>query len=387
MDTKETKNGGNRGKKRGVLQKLPTLLLILAIVLTAAVLSTMEDGSHFATLRRWLMYGEGAETQNLYTYAPHQGNRYEQLGDDLLIVNPNAIQLLQRGGTVLFEIPINMTAPVISVGTDTAAVCDTGGSTVYVLDRTGLLWTHTVPDDLLCYSARVSEKDIVTITEQKSGYKASVSTYDSRGNLTFRFDSHESYISDAAVSRDGKWLAVLSLDTQSGVFTSNIVIFDLNTAERIGSYPLRDGLVMDFTLCGETIVTLCDKRLAITTSDGESVLNFAYGERYLHDYTLEGEDFCTLLLGRYQSGNICQLATFDLDGAALATLELTEEVLDLDSAGAYLAVLYSDTLVIYDRTLTQVARLDGTDYAGHVRMSSDGTALLIAETSAWRFLP
>ena len=52
-----------------------------------------------------------------------------------------------------------------------------------------------------------------------------------------------------------------------------------------------------------------------------------------------------------------------------------------------LAVLYADQLVIYDRTLTEIVRLDETDRAGGVRMDRDGTALLIAETSAWRFLP
>jgi len=50
-------------------------------------------------------------------------------------------------------------------------------------------------------------------------------------------------------------------------------------------------------------------------------------------------------------------------------------------------VLYSDTLVLYDRTLTEIARLEDTGHAGNVRMNADGTALLIAESDARRFLP
>lgn len=73
--------------------------------------------------------------------------------------------------------------------------------------------------------------------------------------------------------------------------------------------------------------------------------------------------------------------------AASATLEVTEEVLDLSAAGAYLAVLYSDSLVIYTSDLAEYARLEGTDYAGEVIMNSDGTALVLSGTSAWRFLP
>lgn len=394
MATKDNKTansvpteGKKAKKKRGLLRRLSTLLLVLVIALTAAVLSTMEDGNQFSALRRWLMYGESRETQDLFTYPSHQGNRCEPLGDDLLVVNPNSIRLLHQNGTVIFELQTNMNAPVISVGTKLAAVCDAGGNTVYVLDNTGMLWTHNAAEGLLCYSARVNAADTVTITEQKNGYKSSVTTYNKVGTQIFRFDSHDNYLCDAAATDDQSKLVTISMEARGGVFTSNLVIFDMVTAERINAHPIRDGLVVDFVLNGNSIVTLCDKRLAITTMDGETVLNYAYGERYLHDYALNGKDFCALLMGRYRSSNICQLTTFGLDGEEIAALDLTEEVLDMCVAGEYLAVLYHDSLVIYDRTLTETARLEGTDYAAHVRMSKNGTALLVAETSAWRFLP
>lgn len=76
-----------------------------------------------------------------------------------------------------------------------------------------------------------------------------------------------------------------------------------------------------------------------------------------------------------------------MKGEEIASLEITEEILDMSAAGEYLAVLYSDSLVIYTRDLQEHARLDGTDYAGHVIMNSDGTAMVIAGTAAWRFLP
>ena len=374
-------------KKRGILRRILLLLLILAIVMAAAILSTMEDGHHFSALRRWLMYGESAQTQDLYTYASHRGNRCVPFGDALLVVNENSIQLLQRGGLVISELSVSMTAPTISVGTKLAAVCDAGGSSVYVLDNAGLLYTHTTTDDLLCYSARVNSLDYVAVTEQKNGFKAAVTVFDRTGNIVFRFDSHDSYLSDAAVTEDGKNLIAVALDAQEGAFTSTLVVYDLATAQRTGAYPLRDGLVLDFFINDSHIATLCDKRLTVTSLSGETTLNYAYGELYLHGYTLTGSDFCTLLLGRYQSSNVCQLVSFGLDGTPLASLDLTEEVLDMSAAGDYLAVLYGDSLVIYDRALTELHRLDGTDYAGHVQMNENGTALLIAETSAWRFLP
>ena len=376
-----------RKKKVPFISRFLPLVTVLVIVLAISVLSTMEDGDHFIALRRYLMYGNSAQTEDLYTYAPHQNNLYEQLKDELLVVNPQGIQVVHQDGTTLFELQTAMSAPVVSVGTELAAVCDTQGNSVYVISSTGLRWTHRSGDGLLCYSARMSSSDHLAVIEQKNGYKASVVVYDKKGTMIFRFDSHDSYLSDAVVTHDGKHLIVLALGESGGAFASTMIIYDLSTAQRIGEHSLLDGLALDLSVTPDGAVLLCDKRLAIISLSGEIKLDHAYGERYLHDYALTGEDFCALLLGRYQSGNVCTLSTYSLDGQLLATLELAEEVLDMSASGDRLAVLYGDALVLYDRTLTEIARLDDTEHAGKVHMNSDGTALLIAETFARRFLP
>lgn len=388
IKTEQTPPAETQKKKRSsFFRRLLMLSAVLVVVLAVSVLSTMEDGDHFTSLRRYLMYGNSTQTQEMYTYASHQNNRYERLGDELLVVNPQGVQILHQDGTVLYEMQTTLGAPVISVGTDLAAVCDTQGDAVHVFSSNGLRWTHRSADGLLCYCARMSSSDYLAITEQKTGYKASVSVYDKKGTLIFRFDSHDHYLSDAVVTPDGKHLVVLALGQRNGAFATTAIVYDLITAQRVGEHPLSDALSLDLAVTDDRVILLCDKRLTILTLDGEIRLNYAYNERYLHGYALTGKDFCALLLGRYRSGNVCQLTTFSLDGEKLATLELTEEVLDMSAVGDRLAVLYSDTLVLYDRTLTEITRLDETDHAGSVRMDSDGTALLIAETSAWRFLP
>lgn len=135
------------------------------------------------------------------------------------------------------------------------------------------------------------------------------------------------------------------------------------------------------------ILSLCDKRFNITTLEGETLLDRAYGNLYLHDYTLDGEDFCALLLGRYQAGNICTLVTYDLGGQQIASLDLTDEVLDIAAGGGYLAVLYGDGLVVYHSDLTEAARLEDAGYASQIRVEEDGSVLLISGSYAWRFLP
>lgn len=372
------------GKKRF---PLGTVLLALAAVLIVAALTTMEDGHHFAALRRWLAYGDSSATQDMYVYAADSNNRYGRLGDSLVVVNENVLQIISRDGEPVCDMSVRMDAPQLSVGKKQAAVCAVGEDALYVLDEDGVLRTMQTERGLCYYSARMNGSDYLAVTGQSTGYKAAVSVYNPSGDLIFHFDSYDNYLGDALVTEDCKYLAAVSLGSADGAFASELMIFDLTTAEQISSCVIRDGLVLELVSCGDRLLSLCDKRFTITTLAGETLLDRAYGNLYLHHYALTGDDFCALLLGRYQSGNICTLTTYDMDGAEVASLDLTEEVLDISAAGDYLAVLYGDSLVIYDRTLTEYARLDSTDYAGQVRMDEDGTALLISGSSAWRFLP
>lgn len=387
MKQQQTAQPDQAKKKSGLSGRLVTLILVMAVVLIMSMLSTMEEGNQFAALRRWLMYGDSRETGNLYAYAADQSNQYGVLGDDMLLVTPNAVRLLKDDGTSVYDLQIAMANPKLSVGKSHAVVCDVGGDTIYVLDSTGVIDNKTLDRGMCYYTARLNESDDLAVVSQKSGYKASVSVYSRDGQLRFHFDSHDNYISDAVVTKDGKTLVAVTLGEKDGAFASTLVAYDISSAQLVGESYIRDGLVMDYLVNGDRAVSLCDKRLSITTLTGETLLDRTFGNLYLQNYALTGNDFCALLLGRYQAGNISQLTTYDLQGQEIASLEIGEEVLDLSAAGNYLAVLYSNSLVIYTRDLTEYARLDSTDYAGQVRMEEGGTALIISGTSAWRFRP
>ena len=374
-------------KKKGFFARILTLLLVLCVVLVAVVLTTMEDGSHFASLRRWLMYGDTGGAKDIYAYAADSANRYGKLGTCLLVVNPNTAQLIADDGSVLYDLPIRMSAPQLSVGSQLAAICDVDGDTLYVLDQSGIRRTLRADNNQCFFSANLNGSDYLAVTEQKRGYKASVSVYNPNGELIFGFDSYNSYLSDAKVTEDGRNLVIVSLESQGGIFASKLLIYDLNSEELQGSASILDGLVMDYCCNGDKVLSMCDKRFTMTNLAGETLLDRSYGNLYLHDYALDGSDFCALLLGRYQAGNICTLTTYDLNGEEIASIDLADEVLDIAARGDYLAVLHGEGLVVYHRDLTEFARLEDAGYAGQILMEQDGGILMISGSSAWRFLP
>ena len=229
-ESKQKQDAAGEKARRVAPKGLSKLLLLLAVVLVVVVLTTMEDGNHFASLRRWLMYGDSGTGQNYYTYAADSGNRFALLGEDLLVVNQNAIQLLEDDGSIRYNLPVSVVEPMVSVGGGTAAVCDVGGSSLYLLDKTGVRRELTLSGGLRYYSARLNSAGWLAVTEEKNGYKASISVYNSSGELVFSFDSYDSYITDALVTEDCRYVAAVSLDPQESVFSSTLRIYDLSEA-------------------------------------------------------------------------------------------------------------------------------------------------------------
>ena len=375
-------------KKKSFLKKLVAFVLLFCAVAAVAALTTMEDGTHFASLRRWLMYGESSGTKDAYAYAVDSANLYGKLGSSFLVVNPNTVQLISDNGAVLYDLSLRMSSPQLSVGKNYAAVCDIGGDTIWILDQNGISRTLHTERGMKYFSARLNDSDYLAVTEQKTGYKTVVSVYDAEGTLRFDFGAHDNYLSDAVVTPDCRSVVIVSLESQNGIFASKLLVYDiLQDAELLSEASIRDGLVQDIRCNGDRVMSLCDKRFTMTNLAGETLLDRSYGNLYLHDYTLDGDSFCALLLGRYQAGNICTLVTYDMDGQQIASMDLTDEVLDIAAGGEYLAVLYGDGLVVYHSDLDEFARMAETDYAGQIRMEPDGSVLLISGSYAWRFLP
>ena len=177
---------------------------------------------------------------------------------------------------------------------------------------------------------------------------------------------------------------------EDSVFVSNVVMYDLTKpgeAEVAADYSVTDGLVAVIGQQGDRLVTVSDTCLTYAEMDGKVSASYTYSGLYLRGYALGGDGFAALLLNRYESGSVGRLVTVGLDGTELASLDVNREVLDISAAGRYLAVLYTDSLVLYNQDLQVYASLNGTDFATGVLLRADGSALLLSAENAGLFLP
>lgn len=389
-EIKRSKKLPKRQKKSGRGRMLPLLLVMLA-VLGAVGYAAYRNLDSMDSLRRRLSYNKVEQDADgkaeLFRYSSDRSADYTMLGDDLLIVSTTRVQLLDSMGQELWTRTVGFDNPAVARGGKTAAVYDVGGKTLFLLDERGLLRDMSGESGNGVIAASLNASGYLALTTLKSGYRAAVTVYDPSGTAVFTFNSSERYVTDARVLDDNRHLAAVTPGESDGVYASTLTFYALDSEQKLDEATFSGSMILALGGVGGKLAALEDDRLTLFGPDGSLAGSCRFDYPYLRAASMDGDGYAVLLLSRYRSGSALRLMTADAEGNVLGTLDEQREIVDISAAGAYVAVLYTDSLTIYNRDLSVCAALNGTDFAKQTIMRPDGTALLVGASRAWLFIP
>ena len=365
------------------LKRVLMVFLVLIAVLAVVVAAAWKDLSGLDSVRRLFSYNHVTQDEQgkveLYSFSNDRSNTFALLGDHLIVASTTGVSVYGSSGDVVDSTSVKLTNPAIAVGGQTAAVYDIGGQTLLLYSSGGLVRDMSGECSGSILSVSVNPSDYLALNAEKSGYKSAVKV--------FAFNSSERYVIDAVVMRDCKRMAAVTLGESGGSFADTVNIYSLGSEKADSVNTLTGSLLLSLDSVAGTLSCLTDEGLTLFSANGTLAGSYRYEYPYLRGSSMGGDSFAVLLLSRYRSGSTLKLVTVASDGTEMASLDSNQEILSLSAAGKYIAVLYSDSLVLYTAQLQEYARLDGTEYARSVLMRADGTAVLVGSSSAWLYIP
>ena len=383
-------------KKPG--RKLPRFLiraiaaLVVLVVGLALVLAVaFRDSLNLDSVKRWFHYRSLTRSDSGRAESfPYDGgltDTFAVLDGDLLVCSRNAISLYSGSGTRYINESVNMENPVVNTNGSLAVVYDAGGSDLYILGQRSLVWSAEDLEPIL--SARLNKNGQLTVVTQSSGYRGVVTVYDAAYTPVMWINLSSAFVMDAALSDDGHTLGILTVGQTEGAFATRLELYNMSYVS--GSYTpdfscqLGSGVVLETKHTSAAMWSLSDKGMTITDHQGRSS-GVSWADKHLRRYTLGGDGFAAVLLGRYRAGSQAELWVVDASGQR-RSLNLNEQVLSISAAGRYLAVLTGDRLDIYTDELELYDTLEGTPGARSVLLMADGSAILVSADSAGFYVP
>lgn len=376
-----------RQKKKS--RKWLWLTLTVLVVLGAVAAAVLWDANSFDGLRRSIIYARAEKDETgcakLYYYENDATSRFAAIDGSLVTVAANQVRLLDERSQVLYQNSVRFLHPDLVSGGGVAVAYDIGGTALYALDSKGLRWQQETEGELLAVT--VNPHGYVTAVYNKSGAKAAVTVWDSNGTAVFTFQSAQRFVMTAALGQDDRTLAAVTMGQEDGKFQSFLVLYHTDSDKMVATTPVDGGVAYALETLQREFCAVTEQGLYLLDSGGELKASYSYGGQFLRRCVVGDGGWAALLLSRYKSGGYASLITVDGDGNELGGCDIDGEVLDISTAGRYVAVLFSDRLTIYDKYLTEVATLPDVSEVRAVLMRADGSTVLAGASGASLYLP
>lgn len=388
---KDEVNSPKRVKKPNIVRRAAALAVTAALVLGALALVVYRDRLTPGALRQLLSPGDAGAAGEAAPFTHAGGDKLSValLEGGVATVSAAGAHYYSPDGEHLAEEVLSMENPVLAASATTAAAYDAGNQSLFVFRGKEETFSLSLEGGADLLSARPNDSGWLAVTAQQSGYKGAVTVYDRRGEPVIQISLSSTFAVDAAISPDGKTVAVVTIGQESGVFFSRLLLYQVNQTEPFAQLDLGSMAVLDMDFDGEGVWLVGEDRLYIValTDEGQEIRTCLFSPNYLKGCSLRGDGFAFLLTGRYRSGSADQALRVDSAGQITQSIPLTGQVLDYAAAGNTCALLTGSRLSIYNENLEFIAGVENSRAARKVDLSADGSALLANDQQAWLYIP
>lgn len=367
-----------RSKKKKSTLRVITSVVIFAliagvIVLVAVNARNLSLAAMGRTLKSW--FGIAAKTEGFY-YEDQESVAFAELSGGLVAASDTGFVVFDRRGDKIADRNVLLSQPTVVSNNGTAGVYDSGGSTLFIIDNKGA--ENVYESDKNITSVSVNRNGWFALCTEESNYMGSVTVLNSDGDAVYKLYSGDGYVLSAVISDDNSKMFAVKLNTAG----TEIVEYRLDSEEvqSTVSIPLEVALMGKYGAYGDTVI-LTDASFQVFGSGGKQENVFEFTDYSISDFSLGGDGF-SVVSCTYQSDAREYLITLDDYGKVLAKQEVVKEVMDVSATGQFVAVLYSDGLTVYDKSLRELETYEVSPGVNTVIMCSDGSAIASGAYSA-----
>lgn len=378
-------------KSHTFLRRLLAFLVTAALVLGALAAVVYRDKLNLDSFRRWLTYRSIQTSQTGLTepFTHGGGERLDMacLESGFLFASTAGAHFYSSGGVELASQVTHMEKPVLSTSSRFGVVYDAGGTSLFQFGSSHEPFVYADPDSNGILSARVNNSGWLTVTGLKSHYRGGVTVYNAHYEPVISLNYSSAFVTDAILSPDCRTVAVVTISQTDGAFQSTVHFHSTNAADPFATVTLDGFTVLDMDFDSNGLWLLGESSLITLSPKGEEQAQYHFDPDYLKGYTLDGDGFAALLLGKYRAGAAREVISVGHDAQVIARQELNGQVLSMSASGRYLALLAGQELNLYTKDLTPYNTLYDTQGARHAALYDDGSVLLADSQEAWLYIP
>ena len=364
--------------------------LFFAVLLIVILVFVFSDTLRASTIQRliyWVGSGVSGTTDSAsISFAADSRNRFHLIQNELAVLSTDALHVYRVSGDEEFFAPLSYRSPTLV------------GSPKYLIafDRSGLNYLVTNGNKILLQSetdagitnANINRNGAFSLITDGTDCKSLLTIYSPSQEPIFKLHSTEQYLLDAVVSNNNRDVALLAFSAKSGVFEGSVSFYHLDENTPFATQALSDCTPLKAAYnADDELWVLCEDRFLVFDEDGKQTQSISFDNKPIAKYSFASQKLGAVLLDNTAAGGQFELLTLGSHGTEPGRIQFSEDALSVSTAGNYLAVQFSDKIVIYDETLSVFATLNGPSNARNCILREDGTVLVLGTNYARLLIP
>jgi len=265
------------GKKRLVI--IIILLIIIAAVVTALILNTDDNsGSITVSDAKTKAIDLALEPGTVYSHAVTNSKTF--------FFSPDNVKIASNTGNLEQDMLLKASDPIISTDGKYALIADKGGKTAHLFNGSKLEKSLTLEENIIIskvnsngYSIFITEGDV---------HRHSAIVVNSSGEEIFKWKSGSMYVVSADISDNNKDIAISTVNTDNGVMTSNVYMFNVTKDKPFTNEPIPDEVLSAMQFDGSFMYCIGVAKTYIYNDYGKCIANIDYEDREILNYVISG---------------------------------------------------------------------------------------------------
>lgn len=258
--------------------------IILVVVIAVAIIGTNPRFNAYFTNENSTSLYLDENTLFEMPYTDQEKTVIKTMGSNIILCSKNKIVALAENGHQLWEIPINLNKPILSIEGEYILAADRGGRDIYLINGGKVILQTTSKYSII--NAKVSSNGTYVIISDEPYFKGLVTVSDAKNNEIFVWHSGSAYIIDASIGADENKLALAVINTavtsqQEGAegILSGVLLFNLYETEPYKSHTFADCIITNVYKADRGFFVVTDKKAVSLDNGGEIYNEYAYDEK------------------------------------------------------------------------------------------------------------
>lgn len=337
-----------------------------------------------SALNKEVTHGQLRDENVILYFGDSQINKGFGLSDGNIVLTTNSLVSFKSDGSVRSSDKLGYSNPLVKSKSGNYIVFERSTGKFAIMNRMGVVYHSDGGEEII--NADIAKNGNYAIITRKTQASSVLSVYSSSNKLLFQWECTDEYLSQAALSKNGKTVAVSSIGVKNGEAYSKIMFFNLDSTDVEGAFEYTGESAYVIRFIGNkelSIITDKSYMIADLRSMESQVISYDYD--VVDGYAFADNNSAAILKKAFGTLDKYILTVIDKNGEKKFEKEFDKDIVDFKIDDKNVYVMMTGEIVVYSISSGEKLNITETDGGLNSMFVNDGYVYCLSDTDVYKY--